>query len=326
MNRSRRFPLSVAAIVLGLIALIGLPVTAGAHTSHGQAAKKLKAKSQKVSIGFTAVNGNQPVSCSKPITGLGTTSRSAKLTDLRFYVSGVRLLRKGGGAVRVKLPNGSKWSYTRGGAASTLIDLENGSGGCATEGTKAINNRVRGTVPRGRYVGVRYSVSVPRSINHTDVTTTPAPLNLTAMAWSWQAGRKFMKVELSEDSGPAWGSKIYFLHVGSTDCKGNPAAGEKTSCGLPNRNQVTLRKFNPAKQRIALDLKALFAGVDIAGGSGMGHMSGMGGMDDMPGMGEMGGCMSATSSADCAPIFESLGMKLGTKKRTAQTAFRPVRK
>ena len=93
----------------------------------------------------------------------------------------------------------------------------------------------------------------------------------------------------------------------------------------PNRDRVTLAKFNPAKQRIAIDLKKLLAGVDVAGDGGdMGSMEdehgrGMGGMD-------MGGCMSATTSPDCAPIFKALGMKLGTDKKTTQTAFRVVGK
>ncbi len=313
--RSRALALSVA---LGLVALIALPALASAH-----AGRASNSKTQQVAIDFAALAGNKPVSCGKPITGLGTSSRSAKLTDLRFYVSGVQLLRKGGGAVDVTLPANSKWSYTKGKAAVTLIDLENGTGGCAAEGTRGINASVRGTVPKGSYTGVRYSVSVPDSLNHTDVTTTPAPLNITALAWSWQFGRKFMKVEVSEDGGgPAWESKTFYVHVGSTDCKGNPAAGEKARCALPNRDEVTLKKFDPAKQRIAIDLKRLLAGVDVAGlGDSMNAVARMGEME-MP----MGGCMSSTTSPDCKPIFQALGMKLGTTKKTTQTAFRVVRK
>ena len=322
----KRFAL--AAFALALLGLIAVPGFASAHgTSHKpekpakQQSKKKVKKTRNVAIGFTALNGTSRVSCAKPVSDLGTTSRSARLNDLRFYVSGVQLLRKGGGAVNVKLPKGSKWSYTRGNSAVTLIDLENGTGACAAEGTKGTNAAVRGTVPKGKYVGVRYSVSVPYPLNHTNLTSTPAPLNLTAMGWSWQFGRKFMKVELSEDTGPAWASKIFYLHVGSTNCEGDPAAGEKAKCALPNRNLVTLKKFNPAKQKIALDFTTLFGGVNVAGES-----MDMGGMDD-GGMGmEMGGCMSFTESPDCGPIFKTLGLKLGSKQKTAQTAFRVIRK
>lgn len=318
MNRiSRRGAL--AALMAAATLAIAVPL-AGAHSGQND-----EPATQKVAIDFTAVAGKTPVSCAKPIAGLGTTSRTAKLTDLRFYVSGVQLLRKGGGAVDVELPSGSKWSYTKGKAAVTLIDLENGTGSCAAEGTKAMNASVRGTVPEGTYTGVRYSVSVPESLNHTDVTVTPAPLNLTAMAWSWQFGRKFAKIEVSEaPGGPAWAVKTFYVHLGSTDCKGDPAAGQTAKCSLPNRDEVTLAKFNPAKQRIAIDLKKLLGGVDVAGGAGMGSMAGIS-MEEGMGM-EMSGCMSATTSPDCKPIFKALGLKLGTKKTTTQTAFRVVGK
>lgn len=322
MKSSKRSRAVAASVVLCVAGLIAFPAMASAHGDQGHGSKKGKSKTQKVAIGFAAVNGSQKVNCAHPIASLGTTSRSAKLNDLRFYVSGVKLLRKGGGAVNVRLPKGSKWSFMKGNSAVTLIDLENGTGACAAEGTKAMNAAVKGTVPKGKYVGVSYSVSVPYPINHTNLTSSPAPMNLMAMGWSWQFGRKFMKVELSEDTGPAWASKIFYLHVGSTDCKGDPAAGEKAKCALPNRNLVTFKKFNPAKQKIALDFKKLFGGVNVAGES----MGGMDGMDD-GGMGmEMGGCMSFTESPDCGPIFQTLGMKLGTTKKTNQTAFRVVRK
>ncbi len=300
---------SVTALALGLAALITLPGLANADGGHQHR--------QKVAIGFAAINGAKPVTCGKSITGLGTTDRSAQLNDLRFYVSGVQLLRKGGGAVSVKLPTGSKWSYSKGNVAVTLIDLENGTGNCAAEGTRATNTKVRGTVPKGKYVGVRYSVGVPELLNHTDPTTVPSPLNLTAMGWNWQFGHKFMKIELSQDGGTPWGSEIYYLHVGSTDCVGDPAAGDKAVCGLPNRNKVTLKKFNPAKQRVAIDFKNLFGGVNVAADD-------LGGMDGMEM--SMGGCMSAVDSPDCGPLFSALGMKLGTTKTPAQTAFRVVRR
>jgi uncharacterized repeat protein (TIGR04052 family) len=304
--------------VLPIALLTGLaivfPVSALAHiadseSSPSQEAKLKKGKVQQVAIGFKALNGSERVTCSGPIDDLGNTARDANLVDLRFYVSGVQLLRKGGGAVTVQLRKGSRWSYSRGASRVTLIDLENGTGACAEEGTIGTNGWVRGSVPKGNYVGVRYSLSVPQALNHTDLTGTPAPLNLTSMAWSWQAGRKFMKVELSEseDGGSNWGT--YLLHVGSTGCTGDPAAGEVTDCALPNRNRITLSSFNSTKQLIALDLRRLFAGVDIGDVSGM-----------------MPGCMSGAMSAACGPLFQALGMEHTTTNTTMQTAFRVIRR
>ena len=141
------------------------------------------------------------------------------------------------------------------------------------------------------------------------------------MAWSWQFGRKFMKIEVSEDGGPAWESKTFYVHLGSTGCKGDPAAGEKAKCGLPNQDQVTLKKFNPAKQKIAIDLKRLFGGVDVAG-----RLDGLDGRDGGNGRHGHGGLHVLHHSPDCRPIFKALGLKLGTNKRTTQTAFRVVGK
>jgi len=343
MNRMIRSG-ALAALIAATALLVAAPLALahpghshegpkkGKHKKHkksqkGSRAKALRStqKPQKVAIEFAALNGGKPVSCSKPIANLGTSSRTARLTDLRFYVSEVQLLRKGGGVVDVELPANSEWSYAKGVAAVTLIDLENGTGSCAAEGTKAMNTAVRGTVPKASYSGIRYSLSVPDSLSHTDLTAMPAPLNNTAMGWSWQFGRKFAKIEVSESpGGPAWGSKTFFVHLGSTDCKGDPAAGEKARCSLPNRNQVTLAKFNPARQRIAIDLKTLLGSVDVAGTGGMGSMAGAS-ADDGMGM-PMGGCMSGTTEPDCKPIFKTLGLKLGTNKKTAQTAFRVIGK
>ena len=109
----------------------------------------------------------------------------------------------------------------------TLIDLENGTGACAEEGTGATNASVRGTAPHRRYVGVRFTVGVPSALNHTDAPGAPAPLNFAAMAWSWQFGRKFMKIEVTDPAGAAgtWSENTFFVHLGSTGCIGQPRDG-----------------------------------------------------------------------------------------------------
>jgi uncharacterized repeat protein (TIGR04052 family) len=304
--RIRSFAIA-ACVASALVGITALPSLTSAH--QGQDQDNTKKKTQKVAIQFKAVAGSTPVTCGKPIDGLGTTSRTAQLTDFRFYVSQVQLLRKGGGKVNLKLGADSQWHYKKGNTAVTLIDLENGTGDCAEDGTKGINAYVRGTVPRGKYVGVRWQLGVPYALNHTDLTTAPAPLNLTAMAWSWQAGRKFAKIEVSEGGGPAWQSKTFYVHLGSAGCSGDPAAGETVGCTFPNRAEIPLKKFNPTRQLVAVDLKTLLAGVDVAvNGSGA------------------PGCMSAPTDPECPTIFRSLGMKLGTTDRTRQSAFRVVKK
>lgn len=272
-------------VALGLCTLAALP---------NDAAAKKKLQTQPVAIAFAAVAGTAPVRCAEPIAGLGTTSRAVQLTDLRFFVSDVKLLRRDGRAVALRLRADGPFHVTRGKAAVTLIDLENGRGGCAG-GTKATNAVVRGTVPRGTYTGVRWTVGVPFALNHTDATTAPAPLNSAAMAWSWQVGRKFTKIEVSDPGGDpaaAWAASTFFVHLGSTGCRGNPATGQTVRCAAANRPGATLRRFDPARQRVAVDLKALLAGVDVAADGGGGP-----------------GCMSGPTDPDCGPVFRAFGLK-----------------
>ena len=265
--------------------MAAMPASAMAHSGHEA--------TQAVDLRFAAVAGGSPVSCGKPIPGLGKTRQAAQLSDLRFYVSGVKLLRRDGTAATVTLGKNSAFQYSRGGDRVTLIDLENGTGGCKAEGTKATNASVRGTVPKGSYVGVRWTLGVPESLNHTDVPAAPAPLNLAGLGWDWQLGRKFAKVEVSDPGGAAgsWAEKTFFVHLGSVACTGDPAAGGKATCKTPNRAEVRVARFSPARQQIAVDLKSLLAGDDITVNRG-----------GMP------GCMSEQTDADCGPVFSALGI------------------
>lgn len=281
---------STAAVAALALAGAALPALADAAPKKGA--------QQPVAIRFAALAGSTPVSCERPIEGLGTTGAAAELTDLRFFVSDVRLLRKDGRAVTVRLRGDSPWRVTSGKAAVTLIDLENGRGSCAEAGTKGTNAFVRGTVPRGEYVGASWSVGVPFALNHTDATTAAAPLNSAAMAWSWQVGRKFTKIEVSDpgsDAAGAWAASTFFVHLGSTGCEGNPATGETVSCASSNRAPVTLRRFDPVREQVAVDLKAMLAGVDVTVNGG-----------GAP------GCMGGPTDPECPAIFRVFGLRAPT--------------
>jgi uncharacterized repeat protein (TIGR04052 family) len=274
---------------------------------------------QAVDIKFAAMAGDQPVACGTLIDGLGTTAQAAQLQDFRFFVSEVKLTRADGKSVAVKLAKNSAYRYTRNGVGVTLIDLENGAGDCAVDGTRGMNASVRGTVPHGKYVGVSWSVGVPFALNHTDAAATPAPLNSVAMGWSWQIGHKFTKIEVSDPGGAtgSWTSKTFYVHLGSAGCEGNPATGQAVKCGAPNRPAVRLKKFNPAKQQVAVDLKAVLAGTDVTA-----NQSGA------------PGCMSEQTDPECGSVFKAFGVDwkadgTGTGKptrSTAQTIFRAVKR
>ncbi len=282
MKRAHACQRSAVGLALGVAALAALP--AGATASSAK---------QSVDLRFAAVAGRAPVACGQAIPGLGSTSQSAQLSDLRFYVSGVRLLRSNGSSVPVTLGKNSTYRYSRGASRVTLIDLENGAGACSAEGTPGTNASVRGTAPKGAYVGVQWTLGVPEALNHSDLPAAPAPLNLTALGWDWQLGRKFAKIEVTDPGGPTgtWAEKTFYVHLGSVGCTGDPATGAAAKCATPNRAEVRLARFNPARQKIAVDVKALLAGNNIT-----------------TNLGGAPGCMSEQTDPNCGPVFRALGI------------------
>lgn len=283
MNRSRRLTAIAASALTAAGITAGVTAgTAAAHAGHHD--------TMKVSLKFAAVAGSTPVSCAAPIAGLGTGNTTAALQDLRFYISNVRLTRRNHTSVPLNLGRDTAYNLTKAGNRVSLIDLENGTGSC-TEGDAKINATITGTVPEGDYVGAKMYMGVPFVMNHTDITTAPAPLDLAAMNWSWQSGRKFNKIEVVDPAGAAgtWTSKAFFVHLGSTGCTGDPATGATTSCTRSNRMAIRLAKFDPAKQQIAVDLKALLAANDITANKA-----------GAP------GCMSGATDPECQGVFGAM--------------------
>jgi uncharacterized repeat protein (TIGR04052 family) len=274
---------------------------------------------QAVALEFAAYSGGTPVKCGTAVTGLGSGSVDAQIQDFRFYVSNVKLLKADGSEVALTLGANDDWNLTSGGNSLTLVDLEDGTGSCAS-GTAATNATVKGTVPAGDYVGVKLTMGVPFALNHSDYATATKPLDIQAMAWSWQSGRKFAKIEVTDPAGAtgSWVAKTFNFHLGSTGCTGNPANGETVSCVAPNRMDFKFASFNPTNQKIAVDVKALVAGTDIT-------------------VNQAGapGCMSGGTDPECLHVFESLaidwkadgtGSGLPVAGGAAQTLFKAVAK
>lgn len=273
-----------------------------------------------VSIEFAAVAGSTPVQCGTVVTGLGSGAADAQIQDMRFYVSNVSLLKDDGSEAPLTLPADDDWNHTEGDDRVTLIDLEDATGSCAVDGTGATHTTLTGTVPSGTYVGVKMTLGVPFSMNHTDTATAPAPLDILAMGWNWQFGRKHAKIEVTDPAGATgtWPSNAFYVHLGSTGCTGNPASGQTVACTAPNRMDFHFHAFDPATQRIALDLQALLAGNDIT-------------------VNQAGapGCMSGGDDPECAKVFESMqidwkpdgsGTGLPIDEGHAQTLFKAIAK
>ncbi|RZS56774.1 MbnP family copper-binding protein [Sphaerotilus mobilis] len=276
--------ISTARIALSTLALAALAACGGGDEA--------PATTQAVAIEFAAVNGlaNTPVSCASVLTGMGTGSVNAKLTDLRFYVSDVKLITASGQEVAVTLAS-NDWQLTQGGHGLTLIDLENDADTCA--GDAATNIRVAGTAPVGTYTGVKFTLGVPSALNHLDATaaTTVAPLTNNDMFWSWTGGYKHAKIEVNPENATTAGiytggmtntavtpnttANTFNFHLGDTNCTAGVPLSSST-CLSENTSTITMTAFNAGTQKVAVDIGALFAqsNLQVESGGAPGCMSG----------------------------------------------------
>ena len=307
MNHSTLHRLHRAPRLSMLALAVPLALTACGGGSGGEAA--VPSGPQSIRIDFAAKAGTQDVKCGTAITDLGTGKVSAQLRDLRFYVSNVALVNDKGETVPVTLEL-NDWQNKD----VALVDLEDGTGACADAGTKATNTQIKGTVPAGTYTGMKLTVGVPSSLNHTDYAVAAKPMDVQALAWSWQAGRKFAQIEVNPAGGvarpaPAAPGNTFYLHLGSTGCTGNPVTGETVSCARPNRMDFSFAGFNTSTQKVVVDLAALYAGTNLN-----------------QDLGGAPGCMSGATDPECAPIYKVLALDLVSGRPinsgSGQTLFR----
>jgi|694.fasta_scaffold60127_4 uncharacterized repeat protein (TIGR04052 family) len=260
---------------------------------------------KSISIDFAAMSGSTPITCASSLSDLGTTNAGGTLSDLRFYVSNVKLVKADGSTAALALDTTDNFNATKGGDTVTLIDLEDKTGTCV--GTTATNSTIKGTVPAGDYVGVKMTLGVPLAMNHTDHTAdlsvTPAVINNAVhpgMAWSWAGGRKFTKIEVTNST---WTAPTFNVHLGSTGCTGtNPAAGQVDTCSRPNRVDFGFASFNPGTQKVAVDVKALLTGNNVTLNGPVTPINGI--------VAGPTGCMSGATDYECAEIFSALSLDL----------------
>lgn len=223
---------------------------------------------QPVTINFDVLNGAGvslgTTGCAVNSLTLGIPNAASAITatgslkDLRFYVSNVALIDANGNYAPVVMTKNANQDSN-----VALMDFEDGTNTCVG-GTTATNTAITGNVASGTYVGIAFDVGVPGKLNHSNTadTATPALLQNTAMNWSWQSGRKFTKIEFTANSGiPA---ATTMVHLGATGCKANPLNGDVINgCASPNRMHVSFAAFNTTTNKVALDLGALFNGLDL---------------------------------------------------------------
>ena len=249
-----------------------------------------------VDIEFAALVNGDAFVCGQSYTGVGTGQTTITPTDFRFYVSDVRLISADGTEQIVELEQGDGWQLDD----VALLDFENGQGPCVN-GTAATNTSVRGTVPAGSYTGIQFTLGVPADLNHADQTIAPAPLDLTALFWSWNGGYKFARMDHVSDAQPeGWN-----VHLGSTGCQptGDPTV-PATSCANPHRVTVRFDDFDWESDEVVADLGALLATSDVSLTSGP------------------KGCMSFPGDPDCAPVMNAFGLDYEGSASSGQVFFR----
>jgi len=256
------------------------------------------AADQQVTVRFQGMVGSEKFACGKTYAGIGTTKSTLSPRDFRFYVHNVALIDETGKSVPVQLAQDGKWQLDD----VALIDFEDATGGCVN-GTPDVNDRVTGTVPQGRYTGVRFTLGVPFQKNHTDLTTQPSPLNLTALSWVWNAGRKFARLDFASTGMP----RGFAIHLGSTGCTPNDIkTAPPVQCSEPNRAEVELPGFDITRDAVVADLAALLQNTNV----------------DTNQEKTAAGCMSSPEDGDCAGIFANLGLPFAGRPAGKQSFFR----
>lgn len=238
---------------------------------------------QEVTIAWEAILGDQTFQSGTCVDGIGSEGVAVNVSDLRFYVSDVEAQNSEGTWVQLSLSERS-WQ----GDGVTLIDLADTE---TESGTAGMNNYIEGTLEEGEYNALRFTLGVPFDLNHSDFNAAHAPLNVGGMAWSWLAGRKFLRLDATPCGAGSEELDIkgISLHIGSTQCHGEIPNIE--GCDHGNRSRIQL-DWSPG-ENIVLDLDALFADSDIY------HPT-----EETPSL-----CMADPSvDPDCAPIFAALGI------------------
>ncbi|HTP32995.1 MAG TPA: MbnP family copper-binding protein [Candidatus Acidoferrales bacterium] len=256
------------------------------------------AADQQVTVRFQAMVGSEKFACGRTYPGIGTTASTLAPRDFRFYVHNVALIDDSGKSVPLQFSQDGRWQLDD----VALLDFEDATGGCVN-GTPDVNDRVTGTVPAGHYTGLRFTLGVPFNKNHTDLTTQPPPLNLTALAWVWNAGRKFARLDFASTGQP----RGYAIHLGSTGCTPNEnKTAPPVQCSEPNRVDVELAGFDARSDVVVADLAALLKDSNIDTNQPKTAL----------------GCMSSPEDGDCAPLFANLGLPFAGHSAGRQSFFR----
>lgn len=263
-----------------------------------------KTPTYDVTLNFRAKVGSADFACGTTYSspGVGTANTPLVARDFRFYVHDIRLVKSDNTEVALTLNQDGAWQYQN----VALLDFENASGDCAstTGPTVATNSQVKGTIPQSRGVSftkIRFRLGIPLALNHLDVSTAPAPLNISALYWAWTSGRKFARLDF-RTSGGAYDSSTFNIHLGSTNCNGTNPVSANADCATPNRPAIELNIPAAAQADLAslannmllvADVAELVKDLDLT----------------VADLGGPGGCMSGQTDPECRAVLTRFGLQ-----------------
>lgn len=206
---------------------------------------------ERIQVRAVAMIGSERAECGRLYSREGKTFG---LADARMYLSGIEVLRQETMVWEPVELEDNPWQS----AGIVLMDFENAQGACSDFGTPSVNSQLVGMVPEGRYIGLRFSLGLPPERNHIDPTTVQGPLGEPGMFWTWQAGYKFVKVDVKVE-GPSGTAPVRNnIHLGSTGCASPaPMMAPSAGCTRPNLAQVTLFPFDVHTQQLELALDSV---------------------------------------------------------------------
>lgn len=267
--RTRALTSAVASLVL---------LSACADETSDTPAPTPTPESRTFSIPVRALLGGDDFSCAGPIANVGRTGATVTPLDLRVFLYGFETRDASGAWTPLVVEDVAGWQS----AGVALLDFASPETGCPNAGAGLRTQvDVRGDVDA--LDGLRFRVGLPFELNHANPAEAQAPLSLTAMHWSWQAGYKFIRLDVDSAEGSAWR-----LHLGSTGCEGSMT--NVTGCAAENR--VTIELADASEAGLVLDLDALLADVDV----------------EFNTEGTAPGCMSSPDDPECDPVFAALGL------------------
>ena len=284
-----------------------------------------------VVLRFQAVDDSTPVTCESRIARTGQDGQNTVgISDLRFYVSNIRLFDEAGRQLRSELV-ANEFQLLDPAGDVALVDLTgNVAGSCTSsaiafnEGTARVNESVQLMAEEGKIARVAFDVGVPQALMKKVVSTytaEDAPSPLGELYWSWASGYRHFVLNftvLDKNGTPGEG----YLHLGSRDCGGDGAIAltDRESCGFVNTPAVDLAGFDPETNTVAVDVRNALNGLRMVTEL----------YDVNPpyapiGSGPGAACHSAPpeSQPDCSPVFANFGLDpaTGASSASANSVF-----